>query len=281
MKFLFQVQQGWRELGSAEWKRSFVAWLAFSLVTHLVCSDFSVGYHAIDEHFQILEFLNFKLGQTPQVDLPMEYAARLRPWLQPAFYYGIVQGLKTIGIQSPFTWAWVFRLFCSLVGWLSLVGMGICSRFWFKDARAQKFCLAAIGLLWFLPPLHARPSSEGLGGSFFMLGLCTISLMTLPGGLLPSGWAKVLRSRWTPLAAGLLFGLSFESRFQMALMIGGVFLWVLFFAKRPAKELLGEFTLCTIGFLLIFGLGRWADAWGCRLGELGGLIGWCFGCFVV
>ncbi len=142
-----------------------------SLILHLICSYFSVGYHSIDEYFQILEFLNFKLGQTPESVLPVEFAERMRPWLQPALYYGLLNLLKGMGISSPFTWSWVIRIFCSLAGWLSLVLMGVCTRFWLKDSRAQKFCLAAIGLLWFLPALHARPSSEGLGGDIFRFEL--------------------------------------------------------------------------------------------------------------
>ena len=129
----------------------------FSLLTHLICSYCSVGYHSSDEYFQILEFLSFKLGKTPQADLPVEFAEQMRPWLQPAFYYGLVRGMQGLGIQTPAIWVGGFRLFCSLVGWMSLVLMGACSRFWFKNLRAQKFCLAAIGLLWFLPALHARP----------------------------------------------------------------------------------------------------------------------------
>jgi phosphatidylinositol glycan class B len=251
-----------QDLDAAGWRRLFVGWLSFSLATHLVCSYFSVGYHSIDEHFQIFEFLNFKLGKTPTADLPMEYFEQLRSWVQPGLYYGIVQTLKLTGIQSPFIWAWAFRLFSSLVGWLSLVGIGLCSRVWFTHPRAQKICLAAIGLLWFLPPLHARTSSEGLGGSFFMLGLSLITLITQPTDKIPPSWAPWLQSRWLSWGAGIFFGLSFECRFQMALMICGTFLWSLIFIKTPAKQKLSLALNCFAGFLLVFVLGRWVDAWG-------------------
>lgn len=250
--------QWFRDFGTPEWRRSLVGWLSFSLATHLICSYFSVGYHSIDEQFQILEFLSFKLGRVPTADLSMEFFEQLRSWVQPAFYYGVVRALEWFGVESPFVWSWVFRLFSALVGWMSLVAMGICSFVWFKNSRAQSFCLAAIGLLWFLPALHARPSSEGLGGSFFVIGLCLTYLITLPKGTLPESWSLLRTDAWVSGVAGLLFGLSFECRFQMAVMIFGVLLWVLVFKKARISQLIS----CAVGFFTIFILGRWADAWG-------------------
>ncbi len=249
------MKNNWlRDPNTPEWHRWFLGWLSFSLLTHLICSYFSVGYHSIDEYFQILEFLNFKLGHTPQAVLPVEFAEQMRPWLQPAFYYGCVKLLKWVGIESPFVWSWVFRIFCSCLGWVSLVYLAICSRFWFKDSRAKKFCLAAIGLLWFLPALHSRPSSEGLGGSFFVIGLCMTYLTTV----LPVGVTRGRFGWWGALFSGVFFGLSFECRFQMAIMIFGALAWILYFKKARWEQLLA----CGAGFLLIFALGRWVDAWG-------------------
>ncbi len=239
---------------SSNWKRWFFGSLSFSLILHLFCSYFSVGYHAADEHFQILEFLNYKLGLTPQSVLPDEFHEQMRPWLQPAFYYGVVKVLKGFGVQSPFNWVWVFRMICSLVGWSSLVLMALCSRYWFQGERAQRFFLAANGLLWFLPALHSRASSEGLGGSLFLIGLCLLSIHLE----FSKSQGNSSRSFSVLTLIGALFGLSFECRFQMALMLVGTLGWVLVYKRLRWGQILSVFA----GFFVIFALGRWVDVWG-------------------
>ncbi len=87
LKGTLMKSQWLRDPDSPDWTRWFLGWLSMSLILHLICTYFSVGYHSIDEYFQILEFLNFKLGQSPESALPVEFAERMRPWLQPAFYY--------------------------------------------------------------------------------------------------------------------------------------------------------------------------------------------------
>ena len=48
-----------------------------------VTAWFSVLFYFPDEHYQVLEFLSFKLGITRASDLPWEFSARIRPWFQP------------------------------------------------------------------------------------------------------------------------------------------------------------------------------------------------------
>ena len=56
----------------------------------LVTAWFSVTFYFPDEHYQVLEFVSYKLGVTRAGDLPWEYSARIRPWLQPLLYFLIV-----------------------------------------------------------------------------------------------------------------------------------------------------------------------------------------------
>ncbi len=54
------------------------------IITLVLTSIFSLGYHHFDEHFQILEFAGSKLDLTTPNNLPWEYDYQMRPAIQPA-----------------------------------------------------------------------------------------------------------------------------------------------------------------------------------------------------
>jgi phosphatidylinositol glycan class B len=237
--------QGWRD-----WRIFVMRWMGLSLVFHLIASWYSLGHHSVDEYFQILEFLNFKRGLTPERDLAVEFHERMRPWLQPFLYGLMLRAWEAIGVHNPFTWAWSFRLVTGLLGWGATVGLALRSRQWFTDPRARRFCVMALALIWFFPALHARPSSESLGGSAFLMALVLLT------SLRPSSWRA--------LVGGALMGLSFEARFQMGFMIAGLFAWLAFFGPRDADARLPIRRLGAVigGFAFVFVIGRWVDHWG-------------------
>lgn len=230
--------------------------MAASLILHLVTAYFSVGYHSADEQFQILEFLSYKLGKAPVSVLAVEYGERMRPWLQPALYYAITRALQGLGIQSPFTWALSFRLFAGFLGWLSTLGLALASQHWFAGpahTKTRKWVILALMLIWYFPALHVRPSSESLGGSAFFIGVSLITILLakhperspIGNSLL---WAGV----------GACFGLSFESRFQMGIMIAGALAWLGWNRTLDWRR----WSCLAVGFLVLFGVGRWVDHWG-------------------
>lgn len=225
-------------------------WMGISLFFHLLAAYFSVGYQAVDEHFQILEFLSYKLGGAPAQDLPVEFAEKMRPWLQVSFYWVIVHTVKFFGITNPHHWIVAIRGFTGVLGWLSLLGLAHCSRFWFGDRRTLRVATLLLATLWYFPVMHVRPSSEGLGGTAFVLGLSVLFLAWKKSAPFQKPWAWIL--------GGALLGLSFEARFQMALMIAGLVLWFVWIARTSWKNL----ALLTLGLTCVFLLGRWADRWG-------------------
>lgn len=238
-----------------EWRAFVWKWMGFSLALHVVTAWFSQGYHSADEYFQILEFLNYKLGGTPAHDLAVEFPERMRPWTQPFLYFAMAKGWLALGVKSPFAWAFSFRLATGLLGWASTFALALRSRDWFESDRARRFCVAASACLWFLPSLHARPSSENLAGASFLLGLALLDWLAhpRPGVMRQPGQRSSL---WW--AAGALLGLSFEARFQSGLMIAGLGAWLALRARVPAKRLVAVLG----GFLVVFALGRWIDRWG-------------------
>ena len=65
---------------------------------NLITAFFSSGYYHTDEHMQILEFANYKLGHNPASNMPNEFFSKMRSWLLPGFYF---LSYKIIHIISP------------------------------------------------------------------------------------------------------------------------------------------------------------------------------------
>jgi GPI mannosyltransferase 3 len=219
-----------------------------SLFFHILAAVFSTGFHHFDEHFQIYEFLNFKLGNIPSGDLAWEYREKIRPWFQIFNYWVIHQGLSAVGVSSPFVMAFFFRLATSLFGWGALVSLYPVIRYWFKEVKFQKLAWAMVHLSWFIPYIQVRTSSESFGISFFLLGF----------SLFMNCVHNQKHSAWDSFLAGIFFGLSYLSRFQMALPIAFLWFWAVSFRRDLARDLF-QFA---IAIVLIIGVGFVYDFWG-------------------
>ena len=89
-----------------EFRRSLLILGAVILVT----AWFSVLFYFPDEHYQVLEFMSYRLGITPASGLPWEFSARIRPWFQPLLYFLIAKPLLLLGVRDMFTIVFVLRL---------------------------------------------------------------------------------------------------------------------------------------------------------------------------
>lgn len=204
----------------------FAACLVFSLTAW--CSE---GWHHPDEHFQLLEPALFKMGSVPVSDLAWEYAARIRPGLQPFIAFFCLKSLFWTGVQDPFYQAFLLRL---LSGGLSFGAMFL----WLRRLNVQYPVLAGgcscllwygVLLVWFVPYLAVRFSSENWAAFVFLYGLYLITLS-------PHG--KVSVSGGALYVGGFLVGLSFFLRFQMAFCLAGLAAWLIFVQKlRDARWL--------------------------------------------
>jgi phosphatidylinositol glycan class B len=197
--------------------------------------------------------MSYKLGLSPVQDLPIEFRERMRPWLFPGILYGMTQGLVALGIKSPFTWTFFYRLFSAFIGWISTASLILCCPQWFENQKSRRWAILAMTFLWYLPALHARTSSENLSGSIFVIALSLI-VWTLPR--LNAGIS---------FGIGLLFGLAFEFRYQVAVMILGAILWLWIIARVSIRRLipmgLGLAFVIAFGFLIDrWGYGEWSVA---------------------
>ena len=186
----------------------------------------SNGYHHPDEHFQIIEFAWAWLGNAPLSELPWEYEARIRPWLQPFAMAGVIQVSGLVGIEDPFAIARLARFVSGALGWLSsLFLVALCFR-WLDRPRLLRWGVGAATLIWFLPYQHVRMSSENWAASVFLIGFALLVLTR-----------ERVAIRWSDLGIGLLFGLAFEFRYQVGIMVAGAVIWAALFGGLHLRRL--------------------------------------------
>src|SRR5258706_7200698 len=87
-------------------RRSLLILAAVTLVT----AWFSETFYFPDEHYQVLEFMAFKLGITQSAQLPWEFTARIRPWFQPLAYFLIAKPFTLAGMKDMFLIAFILLL---------------------------------------------------------------------------------------------------------------------------------------------------------------------------
>jgi len=214
---------------SEYYSRFLIKWSFIGLMIHLVAAFFSAGFHHYDEHWQILEFMSAHLGKTPFQELPWEYTHRMRSWAQPGIYYFLAKILNIFDINNPFTLATIFRIFSSLLGWLSILVLSVISLIVFQKNNEKTWAIRLLNLLYFIPFIHARASSEGMSSSFYVLGL---GLLIISSHLEKAN-KKLFRGQ--ALVIGCIMGCSFLFRFQMGFSILFSWIWYCIWGSKLIK----------------------------------------------
>jgi len=208
----------------------------------------TIGYHHPDEHFQIWEFANYKLGNIQASDLPWEFAAQMRPGLQPFLAYSLVVVARALGLDNPYVQVFLMRLLCGVAAlfiywkWAEWLERDL------KNPDAARWMRIGLLFFWLMPYLNVRFSSENTSAICFFGGL----LLLVREFENPKN-----RFSWQILLAGLLLGLSFFFRYQIAFAVIGLGAWLLF-KSRPGML---QWTALATGALIALGLGFVSDFW--------------------
>ncbi|GMV05724.1 MAG: hypothetical protein AMXMBFR53_20010 [Gemmatimonadota bacterium] len=222
-----------------------LAWLlAVAVAVHAATAVVAVKPWHPDEHFQILEFAWARAGHAPLDSLPWEFAARIRPALQPVLAMGVLGALRALGVTSPFAWILVLRLATlalALAVLLRVVGRAAPG----LDPGPRRVLWLGAFLLWFAPFLLFRFTSENLAGILFAAAL--VRLDRGGGGDGEGG----------DVFTGALLGLAFVVRFQMAFAVGAVLAWVVLRTPGGVRRAV-VFALAAAG---VVGLATLVDAW--------------------
>jgi len=220
--------------------------LVAGVLFHILAAWMSTGFFHYDEHFQVLEFAGLKLGFNQPADLTWEYAERIRPSLQPAIAYWVISGLERIGLADAFAQARVLRFLSAALSLMSLLLLVREQLQRIDSRRAARWMLGLSLLLWFVPFFNVRFSSENWSAAVMILGLVVV-MRSADHSLSPSH----------ALLTGVLFGLAFLFRYQVALMIVGALGWLVIIRREPIKPLL----LVGLGGLAALAFGVLLDRW--------------------
>ncbi len=210
----------------------------------LLACFFSQGHFHFDEHFQILEFLNFKLGHISSSELPWEFSAQVRPWAQVFIYFVISKFLSFFGMIDPFTLPIFFRFITAILAITALfLTVTIVQRN--ANARDTKGLLfASVLTLWFWPFLSARISAECFNGLLFYNGVLLFLLKK------NSSWFVRFLIFFVMLSATW-------GRVQLAPALLGFCLWSHLIDRSLQRNFLVGFAAFAIAILVNLGVDFW------------------------
>jgi GPI mannosyltransferase 3 len=213
-----------KELIKSKYSPLFIA----GLVLVVICAWFSTGFHQADEHFQILEFCNYKLGYSAASDLAWEFQQKVRASLLPGIAYFIAKAMKGCGLYDPFILAFLLRLFTAVISWFITCKFCLLLLPKFKTPKAERLFILMCFFLWFIPYITVRFTPENISGIVLLYGIYSILSIN----------EKTTNTHVRYILAGLLFGISFFIRAQMCFAIVGFVAWLMFVNKIKWKNLL-------------------------------------------
>lgn len=199
--------------------------LLAGVIVYIVTAVNSHGYYHADEHYQIIEFAGLKTGDNDAGDLPWEFRLQLRPALQPTLCYVVFSIAGYFGISDPYSKATVLRILTALLAVFAIYFFAKTAIRSYGIPHGSLF-LAVSLLLWFLPYINVRFSSETWSGLFFLTGLTFILR-----------YQELREKKWM-LAGGLLLGLSFLFRYQAAIQVFFLTAWLLAVKKESLSAVI-------------------------------------------
>lgn len=208
-----------------------------AVVVYLITAWNSSGFHSADEHFQIIAFTQWKLGDLPVEHLPWEFAAEIRSSFQPWVAVAIFKVAELVGIHDPFTQAFLLRAFTALLALFAMRRFVQVVMLQFPLAEQRTFILLSYAL-WFIPFISVRFSSEGWSAIFL---LRSIAALMAPGSKTRNG-----------AAAGIFAGIAMLCRPPVALIMLTLVAWSRLVRRDPPKVVMNM--LVAACGMLMFGL---------------------------
>lgn len=210
------------------------AYWTLLLISHLAAVICSRGYFQYDEHYQVLEFIQWKLGLARSADMPWELRAQMRPWLHPLLFFPL-EWLSLHALElSPLVRTTLHR---ACVAGLALFVIA-------RRTRQQPRLLPFYACLFFFPFLDVRISSELIGGWLFVLAYA-----------LDQDCEPQQARSWS-FGCGMLFGLAVVIRLQVSVLVFGLL------AYHVRERQVARCIWLVLGLLLTMIVGTLCDAWG-------------------
>lgn len=232
-------------------ERTVFRWsLLASALAYVIYAALCAKFINVEEYLQVVEFASLKLGRTAAGELTWEYGARIRGWMQPGLYVAVVRAAEAFGIDRPLMQLFLLRVVTGAVSWASLWMLIAAGRRWVADEADRRKLYLIAALLWLLPYLGVRTSSETMSAAMICIGVALLA------------WREDIAAPARRLAfaalAGFAFGLCFEVRYGSVVLAVGAAAAFLRNSQGRLLLLLG----LTFGGVLALALGVLADKWG-------------------
>jgi len=216
--------------------------LIIALIWYVFTAYFSTGYNHADEHYQIIEFAAYKQGAVPANGLAWEFKSQMRPATQVAIAYTVFSLAERAGINDPYAKAFILRLITALLA-VAVICFFTRSYNRLILPEYRRLFLILSFFIWFLPFLNVRFSSETWAG------LMLLPLVALAG--------KEKKRPKDFIWMGILAGLSFLFRYQMAVVVLGILIWLSIIKKERVQNML----VLVLSGLLVILAGTFIDYW--------------------
>ncbi|MFA8301410.1 MAG: hypothetical protein ACEPOV_14680 [Hyphomicrobiales bacterium] len=214
--------------------------ILIGIIVYLITAVNSKGVYHADEQYQIIEFAGLKTGTHSEKDLAWEFKKEIRPSLQPTVCFIIFTVCKVFNITDPYDQALILRILSAILALISITFfINVTSRQIQNKSLIPYYKLLSY-FLWFIPFISVRFSSETWAGLCFLLAI--------------SLYISHFKASTKYIFTGILLGVSFLFRFQIAFAVLGFGLWMLIIDKQHIKKVLiiaifGIITL-SFGFLI-------------------------------
>lgn len=216
--------------------------ILLSLFFHMMIPFFSKGFHHPDEFYYGINYSFLKLGLFDAYEPSWEYIYKIRPWLLPTLFSGLISLFKVFTLDT-FALITLLQVTSSLFGFLAhfFFYQTVQKKFNLSESALKVFCFFNF-LMWPILYMNARTSSENWSTSFLLFGMCLF----------------FSKKTWKLILAGLLFGIAYSLRFQIGLV--AFCMGVNYLAFRKFQFL--DFVKLSSGILLGIGFGILSDYWG-------------------
>ncbi len=190
--------------------------LLVAFVVQFVFCLTQVGFLHPDQHFQLIEFSSWQLGEPSGAGNVWELKSHIRPTVQVYLFSGFVTVCRFVGVTDAYTQLTILRVLFGLLGWVVFNAMAL--HYFRSDRKIRYLVLVLLNFSWSLPYVRTLFSSE-LASSIAFFGAVLL-------------YERRKDNVGSVFLVGLLFSLAFYCRFQMAFGLVGFGLWLLLIDKR-------------------------------------------------
>jgi len=221
----------------------FKIWFIVTICVYLVATSFSVGFHHPDEHYQIIDYVRYLLGQVSSLNLTSEFNLHIRHIFQPLIYTFIAKFFYFSGGTSPFLLSFFFRFLSAITFVTALFFSGL---YLLKNPKIKhkKVSLIVLAFIWYLPYFAVRPSSDTLSAAIVFLTIAILlyedySKRSFLIFSVCSGFAYLIRYQTALIIAPIVLSLLLSQKISYRQFGWGFFLFVMIALCEPLFNYVG------------------------------------------